>query len=180
MDQWKKRSWQLCRKSLFPHTPMVCRVSSLFLEHRRRTTLFSHQLSSECHSLWFDKSMYQQILRVFSCKIKGAFNMKQSYITFIELNVLKTYEDNKKRERVNHIWMIFWMIQNACFPIQHLPGFFLIIIPCCLQWIWRQLARPSWGCPIRPSVPWCRQGRHYAAHHVLARLLQRVPSSRQR
>lgn len=41
--------------------------------------------------------------------------MKQSYITFIELNVLKTYEDNKKRERVNHIWMIFWMIQNACF-----------------------------------------------------------------
>lgn len=97
MDQWKKRSWQLCRKSLFPHTPMVCRVSSLFLEHRRRTTLFSHQLSSECHSLCFDKSMYQQILRVFSCKIKGAFNMKQSYITFIELNVLKTYEDNKKK-----------------------------------------------------------------------------------
>lgn len=24
-----------------------------------------------------------------------------------ELNVLKTYEDNKKRERVNHIWIIF-------------------------------------------------------------------------
>lgn len=40
--------------------------------------------------------MYQQILRVFSCKIKGAFNMKQSYITFIELNVLKTYEDKGK------------------------------------------------------------------------------------
>lgn len=43
--------------------------------------------------------MYQQILRVFSCKIKGAFNMKQSYIYCIDLNVLKTYEDNKKKEK---------------------------------------------------------------------------------
>lgn len=41
--------------------------------------------------------------------------MKQSYIYCIDLNVLKTYEDNKKRKRVNYISMIFWMIQNACF-----------------------------------------------------------------